>query len=255
MANVNVLEDCLNPGHPKANFKVPAILDHHRNGSFTGRKGALAQLHSCVSSSHGTNDSSSIVVIHGKGGVGKTQLAREYAYRYESSFDSVWWIDAQSLQSTHAGFFHMAQRLADYYAGNPELWAPSIADISRSLRFENPKDGWGENQMDMITPTLVIEAVKDWLCCNGNDHWLLVLDNANDPKSFKIADFLPETRAGSIIMTSRCKEVSRFGQDILLDVMGESESLSLLSKSCQRNTLSSDMPGKPRYRSSSLSDY
>ena len=255
MANVKPLVDCLNLGHPKANFKVPAILDHHNNGSFTGRKGALAHLRSCVSSSHGTNDNPSIVVIHGKGGVGKTQLAREYAYRYESSFDSVWWIEAQSLQSTHTGFFLMAQRLADYYAGNPRLWAPSIADISRSLKFENPKDGWGENQMDMKTPTLVVEAVKEWLCCNGNDHWLLVLDNVDDPKSFNIADFLPETRAGSLIMTSGCEEVSRFGHDILLDVIGESESISLLSKSCQRKTLSSDMSGKLRNRFNSLSDY
>ena len=42
MADVKVLEDYLDPGHPEANFKVPVILDHHRNGRFTGRKGALA---------------------------------------------------------------------------------------------------------------------------------------------------------------------------------------------------------------------
>ena len=255
MANVKLLEDCLNPGHRKANFKVPAILDHHRNGSFTGRKGALAHLHSCVTSSHGTNDSSSIVVIHGKGGVGKTQLAREYAYRYESSFDSVWWIDAQSLQSTYTGFFHMAQRLAEYYASNPEFWAPAIADISCSLNIENPEDVWRENQMDMKQPVLIVEAVKEWLCCNGNDHWLLIFDNVDDLETFNIADFVPETRSGSIIMTSRCKEVSRFGQDIFLDVMGESESISLLSKSCRRDTLSSDVPGKPKNPLKSLGDY
>ena len=255
MADLKLLEDCLDPGHPEANFKVPAILDHHRNESFTGRKGALAHLHSCVSSSHGTNDSPSVISIHGMGGVGKTQLVREYVYCYESFFDSVWWIDAQSLQSTHTGFFHMAQRLADYYAGNPKLLAPSIADISRSLKVENPKDGWGKDLMDRKTPTLVVEAVKEWLCCNGNDHWLLVLDNVDDLKSFNIADFLPEKRSGSIIMTSRCKEVSCFGHDILLDVMEESESISLLSKSCRRNILSSDVPGKPKNLSNSLSNY
>ncbi len=201
------------------------------------------------------NDISSVVAIHGAGGIGKTQLVLEYVYRYESSFDSVWWIDAQSLQSTHTGFFHMAQRLAEYYAGNPKLWAPSIADISRSLKVENPTDGWGEHQMDMITPTLIVEAVKEWLCCNGNDHWLLIFDSADDLNIFKIADFLPKTRSGNIIMTSRCKEVSRFGQDVLLNVMGESESISLLSKSSGRNTLSSDVPGKPKIRSNSLGDY
>ena len=245
----------MEPDQPEANFKVSAVLDHHRNESFTGRKEALAHLHSCVLSSHGTNESSSVVVIHGMGGVGKTQLAREYTYRYGSSFDSVWWIDAQNLQSTYTGFLQIAQRLAEYYAGNPKIWAPAIADISRSLKVESPTDGWGEVRMDMKTPTLIVEAVKEWLCCNKNDHWLLVLDNVDTLKSFNIAKFLPETRSGNVIMTSRCKEVYRLGQDILLDIMGESESISLLSKSCWRNTLSSDVLGKLKFRSNSLGDY
>ena len=245
----------MDPGHPEANFKVPAILDYYRNESFTGREGALAHLHSCVSSSHGTNDVSSVVVIHGMGGIGKTQLALEYAYRYESSFDSVWWIDAQSLRSTYTGFFHMAQRLTEYYAGDPKLWAPSITEISRCLEVKNPTEGWGEIQMDMRTPTLIVKAVKEWLYCNGNDHWLLIFDNVDNLEPLNIADFLPQTRSGHIIMTSRCKEVCCFGQGISLDIMGESESISLLSKSCGRDTLDSDVPGNPRTRSSSLGDY
>lgn len=240
--------------HPEANFKVPAVPDYHRNKSFTGRKEALARLHSCVSSSHGTNENSPVVVIHGIAGVGKTQLAREYVYRYESSFDSVWWIDAQSLQSAYTGYLQMAQRLAEYYAANPQLWAASIADISRSLKVESLTDAWGEVRMDMKTPTLIVEAVKEWLCCKKNDHWLLVLDNVDSLESFNIAGFLPETRSGNIIMTSRCKDVYRFGQEISLDVMGESESISLLFKSCQRNSLSSDVAGKPKIRSNSLGD-
>lgn len=208
----------------------------------------MAQLHSYVSSSHFTSDRSSVVVIRGLGGIGKTQLAREYIYRHESSFDSVWWIDAQSLQSTHTGFYNIAQKLGEYYADNPELWAPSIADISRSLKkVENPTDRWGKNQLDMKTPNLVVEAVKEWLCCKGNDRWVLVLDNVDDLNSFNVADFLPQTRSGNIIMTSRCKEAPRFEQEISLGVMDRSESISLLFKSCQRNTPSSDVPGKPQF--------
>ena len=240
--------------YPEANFKVPAVLDCYRNKGFTGREEALAHLHSCVSSSHGTNESSPVVVIHGMAGVGKTQLAREYVYRYESSFDSVWWIDAQSLQSTYTGYLQMAQRLAEYYAANPQLWATSIADISRSLKVESLTDAWGEVWMDMKTTILIIEAVKEWLCCKKNDHWLLVLDNVDNLKSSNIAKLLPETRSGNIIMTSRCKDVYRFGQDVALDIMGESESISLFSKSCQRDSLSSDGAGKPKIRSNSLGD-
>ena len=244
----------MDPSRPEANFKVPAVLSCHKNGNFTGRKKALTHLHSCVSSSQGTNEDSSVVVIHGMGGVGKTQLAREYVYRYESSFDSVWWIDAQSLQSTYTGFLQMAQRLVEYYAGKSKIWAPAIADISRLLIIESPTDAWGEVLMDTKTPILIVEAVKEWLCCNENDHWLLVLDNVGSLKTFNIAKFLPETLSGNIIMTSRCKDVYRFGQVISLDVMGEDESISLLSKSSGRNTPSSYVPSKPRIRSNSLGD-
>ena len=94
--------------------------------------------------------------------------------------------------------------------------------------------------------------MKEWLCCKGNDHWLLIFDNVDN---LSIAKFVPETRSGTNIKTSRCRNFSHFGQDILLDVMGESESISLLSKSCRRNTLSSDVPGKPKNRSNSLGDY
>ena len=244
----------MDPSHPEANFKVPAVHDYHRNQNFTGRKEDLAYLHSCVSGSHCTNDSSSVVVIRGMGGLGKTQLAREYAYRYGSSFDSVWWIDAQSMQSTYTGFLQIAQRLVEYYAGNPKLWAPSIANISRILQVESPTDAFGEVWMNMETPTLIVEAVKEWLCCNKNDNWLLILDDVDSLKSFNIAEFLPETRSGNIVMTSRHEEAYRFGQDILLDVMGEDESISLLAKSSRQKSLSSDVSSKRKVRSNSLGD-
>ena len=149
----------------------------------------------------------------------------------------------------------MAQRLTDYYAGNPRLWAPSIADISRSLKVESPTDAFGEVWMDMKTPMLIVEAVKEWLCCNKNDNWLLILDNVDSLKSFNIAKFLPEKRSGNIIMTSRSEEAYRFGQDFLLDVMGKDESISLLSQSSRRKGLSSDVSSKPKFRSNSLGDY
>ena len=134
--------------------------------------------------------------------------------------------------------------------GDPKVWAPSITDISCSLEIENPDDGWAD-QMGMKQPALIVEAVKEWLSCKGNDHWLLIFDNVDD---LQILNFVPESRSGSIIMTSRYREVSRFGQDILLDVMGESESVSLLSKSYQRNEFDSDVPGEPENRSKSLGD-
>jgi predicted ATPase len=35
--------------------------------------------------------------LYGLGGVGKTQLALEYAHRFAADYDLVWWIDAKQL--------------------------------------------------------------------------------------------------------------------------------------------------------------
>ena len=68
-------------------WNVPA-----RNPHFTGRAGMLDELHDRLRSGEGT-----LVVqaLYGLGGVGKTQLAIEYAHRYAADYDLVWWIDAE----------------------------------------------------------------------------------------------------------------------------------------------------------------
>lgn len=72
-------------------FRVSVKHDHLRNSSFTGREEDLHRLHAYVSGSRSTEESCSVVVIGGLGGIGKTQLALEYAYRHEEAFDSIWW--------------------------------------------------------------------------------------------------------------------------------------------------------------------
>jgi hypothetical protein len=66
-------------------WKVP--LRHPR---FTGRDGMLTELRRRLHASEGT-----LVVqaLYGLGGVGKTQLAIEYAHRFAADYDLVWWID------------------------------------------------------------------------------------------------------------------------------------------------------------------
>jgi hypothetical protein len=74
------------PGRRPAIFNVPP-----RNPHFAGRCDLLAMLRR-----HLTEKSTGAVVqagaVHGLGGVGKTQLAIEYAHRYGADYDLVWWI-------------------------------------------------------------------------------------------------------------------------------------------------------------------
>jgi hypothetical protein len=85
--------------------RVPAVWGNvpQRNKNFTGRREVLERLRQGVSSTV------TAVVPHalqGMGGVGKTAVAIEYAHRYRSEYDLVWWIPADQpalVRSSLAG--------------------------------------------------------------------------------------------------------------------------------------------------------
>ncbi|MEV0660048.1 helix-turn-helix domain-containing protein [Actinomadura luteofluorescens] len=73
------------PGRPAAGILGPAP---QRNAHFAGRTDLLAELRRRFSAP-------STQVLYGMVGVGKTQLAAEYAYRYRSLYRMIWWVPAE----------------------------------------------------------------------------------------------------------------------------------------------------------------
>src|SRR5580658_8184790 len=66
--------------------KLPA-----RNRGFTGRDDLLVTVRERLLA----GDLAVVQALHGMGGVGKTQLAIEYAHRFADSYDLIWWIDSE----------------------------------------------------------------------------------------------------------------------------------------------------------------
>ena len=97
--------------------------------------------------------------ISGLGGVGKTQLAIEYAYRHAAEYDVVWWVRAEET----------ATLAADYAALAGPLNLP---------------------QKDAPDQRIVVEAVRRWFTLHTG--WLLVLDNAPGPA--EVRGYLPGDR-------------------------------------------------------------
>ena len=64
-----------------------------RNPVFTGREEVIAYLHNAFSALTGHITAQALT---GMGGIGKTQAAIEYAYRFRSHYSAVFWATADS---------------------------------------------------------------------------------------------------------------------------------------------------------------
>jgi len=108
--------------------------------------------------------------LYGLGGVGKTQVALEYAYRHQSDYTYVFWVPAVDQAQLLSGFANIAR----------------LTGCSSSLT--NGED--------------VAKAVLRRLC--NTENWLLILDNLDDISL--AAGYLPEANgAGHTLITTRNK--------------------------------------------------
>jgi tetratricopeptide (TPR) repeat protein len=143
-----------------------------RNPFFTGRDQELEQLHAQMyyrqTAAVGQAQS-----ISGLGGIGKTQLAVEYAYRHYEEYQYVLWARAESVETLTASFI----------------------EIARLLNLP---------EKDESEQAITIQAVKRWL--QQRRGWLLILDSADNPTLFP--DFLPPTVGGHLLITTRAADVS-----------------------------------------------
>ncbi|MFI5531502.1 FxSxx-COOH system tetratricopeptide repeat protein [Kitasatospora sp. NPDC051853] len=177
------------PGTKPAYWSVP-----QRNPSFTGRARVLEELRDSLVGGP-------MVVLptpqtlYGLGGVGKTQLALEYAHRYMSHYDLVWWIDAEQTELIPTALAELANRLG-LRVGD------SVNEAAEAAR-EALRKG---------TPT---------------PRWLLIFDNADEPS--EIRRFFPGG-SGHVLVTSRNQAWSGQAGVLGVDVFTRGESIEHLTR-------------------------
>jgi TIR domain len=98
------------PGTPAKRFpgQGPEVSNlPARNRNFSGRGELLEQLYASLQA-----ESAAAVVpmgaMHGLGGVGKTELALEFAHRFASDYDVAWWVPAELPTSATAALATLA---------------------------------------------------------------------------------------------------------------------------------------------------
>ncbi|MEG3630754.1 FxSxx-COOH system tetratricopeptide repeat protein [Streptomyces poriticola] len=170
-----------------------------RNTRFTGRERLLNDAYHLL---QGSEPGAGVLTLHGMPGVGKTQLAAEYVYRFGSEYDVVWWINAEK----RVAYRRLLAELT------PKLGLSTGAEYGERLR-----------------------AVRDALR-RGEPYsrWLLILDGADEPD--QVWDLVP-SGPGHVLITSRNPEWGEHNSNLLeVRVYDRDESVAFIRRRAPRLT-------------------
>ena len=182
------------------------MVPYEKNQYFTGRDAFIKQLFNkfrdpSPARYHGR------LALYGLGGIGKTQVALEFIYRYQSSYSRIYWISAVSQKSLLDGYEKIAKR----------------AEINI------PPDS---------KPIEIADRVLSWL--RKTQNWLLVIDNLDDidvlsTRNLNIQNIVgtllpqPGPQQHTLITTRNCHADNIPAQSVEVSLFDRSESIELLA--------------------------
>lgn len=178
------------PRFPEA---LPSIrnVPYQRNPNFTGRVQLMSDLQKALAS----GPTALTQVIHGLGGVGKTQLALEYVYRNSYKYNIIWWLRSEDSATLASDYAILAQEL------------------------DLPDKGAADQN-------LIITAVRH--CLEQQQNWLLVFDNADNPD--RIKRYIPRGGLGHVLVTSCNPNWRGAASTLSVRVLERKESIDFLVK-------------------------
>src|ERR1700722_1930395 len=165
-------------------WNIPA-----RNLTFTGRDDLLAAVRDRFLAGH----TAVVQALHGMGGVGKTQLAAEYAHRCAGSYDLAWWINAEQrgLIGDQGADLGQALGCVPAGAGSEAVRAAVLAELRHRGR------------------------------------WVLIFDTAGAPA--EVAPWLPGD-GGHVLITSRERGWDEIAAPLEVEVFTRAESIEMMRR-------------------------
>ncbi|KAF3134597.1 hypothetical protein TWF569_010171 [Orbilia oligospora] len=193
---------------------MPFHIPYPRNTTFEGRKGTLETLHECFTKQQYRGATPLICTVTGTSGIGKTQIAIEYAYQHLTEYKSVFWISATSEETIHASLIKIMECIIQEHAR--VLWEDSVPDykiIAQQFRLGELVDNEGKIKAGFHFFAQIRAAFFDWLAMRpkGSDDkkWLLIFDDVEDSEArvFQSWGSLPDHGNGAILITSRRPDI------------------------------------------------
>jgi hypothetical protein len=137
-----------------------------------------------------------IFVVHGLGGMGKTQLCVEYVREHKEDFTAVFWLNGSSKDVLRQSLANALASVVMEGSLSTELPASDTRDVDEA-----------------------IAASHKWLSSETNTGWLLVFDNVDrewqgtsgrtDPLAYDFMDYLPPADHGNVLITTRLTRLQR----------------------------------------------
>jgi nucleoside phosphorylase/tetratricopeptide (TPR) repeat protein len=158
-------------------------IPYPHNSFFAGRENVLTQLADVLKTGQATALSQP-QAISGLGGIGKTQIAVEFAYQHRDEYQFVLWTLADTRESLVSGYVAIAGLL--------------------NLPEKDEQD-----------QTKTVQSVIRWF--ETHTEWLLILDNADD--LVQVYEFLPLKLGGHLLLTTRAQATGTRALRIEVDSM------------------------------------
>ncbi len=171
-----------------------------RNTEFTGRKNTFKKIKNNLNK---TNIGVVTLTIVGAGGIGKTQLAKEYAYRAieGKEYDAVLWINAQTSNSINDSYDELARILK---LSVTDLNSEAVKKLVHNELLDKHKVNRILFILDNISKEneirkYLIELGKQWPI-DAKTHVLITSRSQHWTKSFLILDIFTPPEAYSFVM-------------------------------------------------------
>lgn len=197
-------------------FRVPFQLTGLPvTGSFVDRDAEMEQIeHSLLP--WNPHDARKVHVLHGLGGIGKTQLAIAYCRKYQKTYSAILWLNGNSEDT-------LLQSLAAF---------ATYARLNSKEELTASAAGQGQETVEKA------KAVRRWLALEGNRRWLVVFDNVDrdhraevdDSQAYDIESYFPAADHGSILITTRLPHLGLHGKSTHVSRVDSEQAFQILTE-------------------------